>query len=59
MSLELNKIYHGDCLELLKDVPDNSVDCIICDLPYGTLNNTNPLAKWDKECRLMNFGNSG
>jgi site-specific DNA-methyltransferase (adenine-specific) len=28
-------LYHGDCLELMKDIPDNSVDCIICDLPYG------------------------
>lgn len=27
---------HGDCLELMKDIPDGSVDAIICDLPYGT-----------------------
>lgn len=26
---------HGDCLELMKDIPDGSVDAIICDLPYG------------------------
>lgn len=26
---------HGDCLELMKDIPDGSVDCIICDLPFG------------------------
>ena len=32
----------GDCLELLKDIPDGSVDAIICDLPYGTTRN-----KWD------------
>ena len=25
----------GDCLELLKDIPDNTVDCVIADLPYG------------------------
>lgn len=31
-----NNIYLGDCLELMRDIPDNSVDCIICDLPYGT-----------------------
>lgn len=36
MSLEINKIHHGDCLELMKDIPDKSIDCIICDLPYGT-----------------------
>ena len=29
-----NKIYNEDCLEALKRVPDNSVDCIITDPPY-------------------------
>jgi len=33
---ELNKIYLGDCLSLLPNIPDKSVDCIICDPPYGT-----------------------
>ena len=32
----------GDCLELMKDIPDKSVDMILCDLPYGTTRN-----KWD------------
>lgn len=32
----------GDCLELMKDIPDGSVDMILCDLPYGTTQN-----KWD------------
>lgn len=27
----------GDCLELMKDIPDNSIDMILCDLPYGIL----------------------
>lgn len=30
------ELWHGDCLELMKDIPDGSVDCIVCDLPYGT-----------------------
>lgn len=34
----LNKILHGDCLEIMKDIPDGSVDMILCDLPYGTTN---------------------
>lgn len=34
--IELNKIYNEDCLEGMKRIPDGSVDCIICDLPYGT-----------------------
>jgi len=33
--LEINKIHFGDCLELMKEIPDRSIDCIICDLPYG------------------------
>lgn len=32
----------GNCLELMRDLPDNSVDLILCDLPYGTTQN-----KWD------------
>lgn len=34
-STEVNKLYNGDCLELMKDIPDKSIDCIITDLPYG------------------------
>lgn len=40
--IELNKIYNEDCLEGMKRVPDNSIDMILCDLPYGTTRN-----KWD------------
>ena len=29
------KLLQGDCLELMKDIPDGSVDMILCDLPYG------------------------
>lgn len=32
----------GDCLEVMKDIPDKSIDMILCDLPYGTTRN-----KWD------------
>lgn len=32
----------GDCLELMKDIPDKSVDMILCDLPYGTT-----VCSWD------------
>ena len=31
----LNKITQGDCLELLKEIPDNSVDLIFADPPYN------------------------
>ena len=33
---------HGDCLELMKDIPDGSIDLVLCDLPYGTT-----ACKWD------------
>lgn len=29
--------FNGDCLEVMKSLPDKSVDCFICDLPYGCL----------------------
>lgn len=35
-------LQHGDCLELMKALPDGSVDMVLCDLPYGTTQN-----KWD------------
>lgn len=40
--MELNKIYNEDCLIGMKEIPDKSVDMILCDLPYGTTRN-----KWD------------
>lgn len=45
--IELDKIYNQDCLEGMKQIPDGSVDAIICDLPYNVLNKSNPNAKWD------------
>jgi len=42
MTLELNKIHHGDCFELMKHIPDGSVDAIITDPPYNTT-----ACKWD------------
>lgn len=40
--MDINEIHQGDCLELMKDIPDKSVDMILCDLPYGTTQ-----CKWD------------
>lgn len=36
------KLLKGDCLERMKEIPDASIDMILCDLPYGTTKN-----KWD------------
>lgn len=38
----INKVHLGDCLELMKEIPDGSIDMILCDLPYGTTQ-----CKWD------------
>ena len=35
--LELNKIYHGDCLELMEDIPDNTIDLTVTSPPYDNL----------------------
>lgn len=40
--MEINKIYNIDCLEGMKQIPDGSIDAIICDLPHGTTRN-----QWD------------
>ncbi len=37
------ELYEGDCLEKMKDIPDGSVDMILCDLPYGMTQ-----CHWDK-----------
>lgn len=42
------QLWKGDCLELMKDIPNKSVDAIICDLPYEVLNKGNKHAQWDK-----------
>ena len=42
MSEHISKVLQGDCLELMKDIPDGSVDMILADLPYGTT-----ACKWD------------
>ena len=30
------KLFNGDCLKVMKKISDKSIDCIICDLLYGT-----------------------
>lgn len=40
--LKTNQIYLGDCLEVMQEIDDKSVDLILCDLPYGTTK-----CKWD------------
>lgn len=48
MNNEDIKLIKGDCLVEMKNIPDKSIDCIICDLPYEVLNKGNKHAQWDK-----------
>lgn len=50
--IERNKLYNGDCLEVMKEIPDHSIDLILADPPYNVLNKSNPDAQWDKEVDL-------
>lgn len=53
-----NSVIHGDCLEVMKHIPDGSIDMILCDLPYGTTQNQKdvviPLDKlWNEYERII------
>lgn len=41
------KLYNEDCLIQMQKIPEKSIDCVICDLPYGTT-----IMDWDK---IINF----
>lgn len=43
MKIGNGEFWLGDCLEKMKDIPDGTVDMVLCDLPYGTT-----YANWDK-----------
>ena len=43
----LNQVFEADCMDKMKDIPDNSIDMILCDLPYGITQN-----KWDCDIPL-------
>lgn len=51
-------VVHGDCLEVMKYIPDGSIDMILCDLPYGTTackwDTIIPFNKlWEQYCRII------
>jgi DNA modification methylase len=58
----LNQIHQGDCLELIKGLPDNSIDMVFTDPPYGHNNNNNGdlISRWESAlgvggyCESMN-----
>lgn len=46
--MEVNKIYHGNCLDVIKTFPDRSIDCVITSPPYWQLRDY----KWDGQWGL-------
>lgn len=45
--MDINRVYFGDCLEVMRNIPNNSINMVLCDLPYGKTKN-----KWDSEIDL-------
>lgn len=50
--MEKNVIYNEDCLIGMDMIPDKSIDCIICDLPYGKLKDWGNHTDWDVQIPL-------
>ena len=44
--MEIDNIYNMDCLEGMKQIPDGSIDAVICDLPYGTMKGVESGGGW-------------
>jgi site-specific DNA-methyltransferase (adenine-specific) len=44
--LEINKVYQGDCLEIMKNIPDNSIDMVLTSPPYDNLRTYNNSLEW-------------
>lgn len=52
MSLPINTVITGDCIEVMKTFPENSIDCIVTDPPYG-LSNVSPKETTEKINRVL------
>ena len=46
----INKIIYDDCLNIMKQLPDNSIDLVVTDLPYGIGIDT-----WDKSINIKDY----
>lgn len=49
----MKQLLNGDCLEIMKTLPDKSVDCFVCDLPYNCL--SKETCAWDSVIDLKRF----
>lgn len=48
--MQINKVYLGDCFELIKQIGDESIDLIVCDGPFGVTKND-----WDKIKNIQEY----
>lgn len=48
------QLYNGDCLEVMKEIPSNSIDMVLCDLPYQMTHN-----KWDVVIPMNDYVKQG
>jgi len=48
--MEINKVYQGDCFELIKQIDDESIDLVVCDGPFGVTAN-----EWDKIKNIQEY----
>ena len=53
-NIEKCELWQGDCLELMKKIPDGSVDLVLTDPPYGTLGK-NPPSKWKNKEKIASW----
>ena len=53
----INRIHHADCLPFMREMPDNCVDLVLTDIPYGEVNrDSNGLRNLDKkDADIVNF----
>ena len=60
----MNKVYLGDCLEVMKDIPDKSINLILTDPPYNISRNNNfhtmgrkgiDFGEWDKNADIFSY----
>jgi len=56
--IETNKIYNGDCLEVMKDIQDNSIDMILTEPPYGINYQSNMRVVSEKFKKIENDDNN-
>lgn len=53
--MELDKVYEGDCLEIMKTFPDKSIDCVITSPPYWQLRDYAWGGQWGMEKTFQEY----